>query len=124
MAVFTLVTPDQARDIARSWAADVAQGGDPAGEKAEARRAPTVKDLMDAYLTDHVVRKNKPSTQRDVRRMVEKIIVPALGNLKVADVTRADVSRFHASQAEAPYQANRTLAALSKAFNLQHAFHQ
>jgi integrase len=112
------ITPDQARDIARTWAADVAQGGDPAAIKAEARKAPTVKELMESYLSDHVARKNKASTEADVRRMVSKIILPALGKLKVADVTRGDIARFHNGLASAPYQANRALAALSKAFNL------
>jgi integrase len=73
---------------------------------------------METYLSDHVEQKNKPSTAKDVRRMVEKIIVPNLGKLKVADVTRADIARFHVSQASTPYQGNRTLATLSKAFNL------
>jgi integrase len=112
------ITPDQARDIARTWAADVAQGGDPAALKAEARNAPTVKELLGNYLSDHVEKKNKARTAADVRRLVNKIIAPALGTLKVADVTRGDVARFHNSLAASPYQANRALAALSKAFNL------
>lgn len=112
------LTPDQARDIARRWAADIAQGGDPAGAKEDRRNAPTVAALMQRYLTDHAAKKNKPSTEKYARRLVEKIIVPALGKLKVADVTRADVDRLHSGLSDTPYDANRALAALSKAFNL------
>ena len=46
------LTPDQARDIARRWAADVAQGGDPAGVREDQRKAPTVSELLDKYLNE------------------------------------------------------------------------
>ncbi|MFA8386640.1 MAG: tyrosine-type recombinase/integrase [Pelagibaca sp.] len=112
------LTPDQAREIARGWAADVAAGGDPATVKTNWRKAPTVKDLMADYLSDHVAKQNKPSTETNARAMVANLIVPALGGLKVADVTIGDVARFHNANAATPYQANRALAALSKAFEL------
>lgn len=111
------ITPDQARDLARSWAAEVAGGGDPAGDRAARRAAPTVGELLDRYLAEHVERRNKPQTQRSVAHSV-KAIRPALGHLKVADVQRADVARLHASMADRPVAANRALAALSKAFGL------
>jgi integrase len=112
------LTPEQARDAARVWASEVAQGGDPATDKADARKAPTVKELLESYVRDHVKRKNKESTAADIERQVDKIIVPALGKLKVADVTRPDIAKFHNALAATPYQANRALATLSKAFNL------
>jgi integrase len=112
------LTPDQARDIVRRWAAEVAGGGDPAGIKEDRRNAPTVAALMERYLKDHVSKKNKPTTEREAGRLVEKVIGPALGKLKVADVTRADIDRLHSSLSDTPYQANRALAALSKAFAL------
>jgi len=49
-------------------------------------------------------------------------IVPALGRKKIADVTRADVARLHHAGGDAPYQANRVLAVLSKMFNLAEAW--
>lgn len=112
------LTPDQAREIARGWAADVAAGGDPASVKTDWRKAPTVKDLMADYLSDHVKKQNKASTERNARAMVANMIAPALGHLKVADVTTGDIARFHSGNAATPYQANRALAALSKAFEL------
>lgn len=41
-----------------------------------------------------------------------------MGKLKGADVTSADVARFHDSRSRTPCQANRVLAVLSKALNL------
>lgn len=112
------LTPDQARETARRWASDVAAGGDPAGAKADLRNAPTVSDLLDMYLSDHVDKKNKDSTARNAALLVDKVIRPALGKIKVADVSVGDVSRFHTANAKTPYQANRALSALSKAFAL------
>lgn len=112
------LTPDQARETARRWASDVAAGGDPAGAKAEWRNAPTVSDLLDLYLSDHVGKKNKGSTAKNAALLVDNVIRPALGRIKVADVTVGDVARFHNANAKTPYQANRALAALSKAFAL------
>jgi integrase len=112
------LTPDQARDMAQRWAAEVASGGDPAGDKIEKRKSPTVSELLDQYLESHVGAKNKASTAEDAARLANKLIRPALGRLKVADVTGADVARFHAANARTPYQANRARSVLSKAFNL------
>src|SRR5512132_2455942 len=42
----------------------------------------------------------------------------ALGNRKVADVTRADIGKLHHSLRETPHQANRVLALVSKMMNL------
>ena len=49
---------------------------------------------------------------------MDKIILPALGKRKAAEVTRAEVAKLHHAQRAAPYQANRVLAVLSKMFNL------
>lgn len=112
------ITPDQARNIAQGWASKVATGGDPASDRDAKRIAPTVSELLDRYLSDHVDRKNKASTAKNVRNQVSRYIRPMLGNLKVADVTRADISKFHSNLASTPYAANRVLALLSKAFGL------
>lgn len=112
------LTPDQARAIARQWAAQIAQGGDPAAAREEQRKAPTVADLLDSYLNDHVRVRNKPSTQSQVTDLVERIIRPALGKLKVREVSRSDIAKFHASLSDRVVTANRALAALSKAFSL------
>lgn len=112
------LTPDQARDTAQRWAAEVAAGGDPAGDKLEKRKSPTVSELLDRYLESHAAPKNKASTARNAGLLVNKLIRPALGKLKVADVTSSDVARFHAANAGTPYQANRARSVLSKAFAL------
>ncbi len=61
---------------------------------------------------------NKPSTEKEFRRLVEKRIKPALGDLKAVDVTRQDVIKLHLAMRSTPRQANHTVAVLSKLFNL------
>ncbi|MGV6840437.1 MAG: tyrosine-type recombinase/integrase [Planktomarina sp.] len=112
------VTPHQARATAQSWAAVVVSGGDPAADRDTARDAPYVSDLMARYLREHVEVKNKLSTGRNVKQQIRASILPALGKIKVAEVTSADISKLHASLSKSPIAANRTLATLSKAFEL------
>lgn len=115
-------TPDSARSEAKRLRGEVAKGGDPAAIRAAAHRAPTVKEFSGRFLTEHVEPKTKPSSARAYRSLLSTVILPAFGPKKLADVTRADVSRLHHSKRGAPYAANRTLAVLSKMFNLAEAW--
>ncbi len=114
-----VLTPDQAREMAQAWAAQVAGGGDPAGQKIERRQAPTVAELMGEYLADHAAAQNKPATVAYAKDVVNRVICKdAIGRLKVADVSGADIARFHKRLSKTPTFANRAKAILSKAFSL------
>jgi integrase len=110
--------PEQARAEARRLLGLVAHGKDPAAAKAEAKAAPTVAELARRFLAEHAEAKRKASTTTEYRRLLDRIILPSLGKRKVADIKRADITRLHHANRAAPYQANRTLAALSKMMNL------
>ena len=60
----------------------------------------------------------KPRTGEEYRRAVEQFINPVLGRQLVPDLTRADVAMLHHKLRDRPYQANRSLAVLSKMMNL------
>jgi integrase len=115
---FGVVTVDEARRNAKLKLAGVTRGEDPAAEIQSMRQAPTVSELLDRYLDDHVDRHNKPKTAKEVRRIVERSVRPELGHLKVRSVTRQEVAKLHAAMQDVPVQANRVLAAVSKAFSL------
>ena len=79
-----------------------------------------MKALSERFLTDYVEdEKNgkKPKTAKDYRSIIERIIIPTLGHLAIADLARSDVSHLHHKLRNTPYQANRTLAVLSKMMN-------
>jgi integrase len=109
-------TPDTARKEARRVLGRVACGADPAAERACDKKAGTVAQLCDTFLAEHVQAKRKGRTATEYRRLIEHFMKPALGNLKVGDVTRAHVSRLHHSLRSTPYQANRVLAVCSVMF--------
>lgn len=111
------VTPDQARSVAKDWAALVRQGGDPSAEKKAIRDAPTMSELFDRYLSEHAARYKKASSLRNDTRMIEGRLRPTFGKKRVHSVTRQSVRTFHSSLQDKPYEANRQLALLSKIFS-------
>jgi integrase len=60
-------------------------------EAALAREQKTLADLWDRYSKEVVAIENKPSTAAEKTRMWEKRIKPAIGELKINDVTDEDV---------------------------------
>lgn len=118
LGIHGVLTTEKARVKAFKILAAVKDGEDPAGERQEARRAITVAELAERFEKEHVSVRLKASTAREYRRNLRRFIVPALGSLKVVDVTRADIARFHHDLRHIPYQANRNLEVISKMFNL------
>ncbi len=112
------MTPEQARRVARLWAAEVQQGGDPGGERREAAKAPTVAQLAERYMAEHARPKKKPRSVQSDESNLRNHVLPALGPKKVAAITRADLARLHHSMRDTPGAANRVLALLSKMFTL------
>jgi integrase len=111
-------TAETARVEAKRLLALVAQGKDPASAKAEAKAAPMVAEFAARFLAEHAEAKRKATTAAEYKRLLDRIILPALGKRKVADIKRPDIARLHHASRAAPYQANRTLAVLSKMMTL------
>jgi integrase len=111
-------TPEMARAEARRVLALVAHGKDPAGAKAAAKAAPTIAEFAARFLAEHAEAKRKASTAAEYRRLLDRIVLPALGKRKIADIKRADIAKLHHANRMASYQANRTLAVLSKMMSL------
>ena len=68
-------------------------------------------------MTEHVKSKRKVSTAREYQRIATLYIVPRLGRHRISEIKRQDVAKLHHELSSKPYQANRTLALLSKFFN-------
>lgn len=111
------ITPAQAREIVRDWAAKVRQGGDPMAERESLRQAPRMTELFDRYLADYAAKHKKPSSVRNDIRMIEKTLRPVFGAKRVASVSRREIRAFHSGLQDKPYEANRLLALLSKIFS-------
>lgn len=112
------VTLDQARTIAQKLLARVADGADPAEERAVYLKAPDVRTLGERFMTKYVSQRCKPRTAGEYQRALDLFIYPAFGSRKIVDITRADIAELHHKHRHIPYQANRTLGVVSKMFNL------
>jgi hypothetical protein len=99
---FGVLTPDEARKVAKQTLADVARGGDPAEKRAEDRNAMTVRQLCRAYLEaveggsilGKGRRPKKASTLATDRGRLERHVLPLLGSRRVRDLTPPDIVRF------------------------------
>jgi integrase len=118
------MSPERARDEAIQTLARVTLGGDPSASKAAERRADTVADIADAFLSVHVATKRKERTLVEYTAVVERYIKPVLGGMRGHLVTSADVARMQAQITRGKGElgnggrtiANRTLAVLSAMF--------
>jgi integrase len=111
-----VLTPDEARKLARRELGKVAHGLDPAADRAARRGAQTVKEFGSAYFGDVKLRR-KRTTAYEYERLWKKHVVPELGSKQVSSVSIQDVRRLHKSLAGTPYTANRLLAMLGAFFS-------
>ncbi len=123
---------EAARERAKELRREVDQGRDPAGEKRERREAPTVQDLIDRYVAEHLPTKGAKSRKHeylrkaveyreaDEKRMLDEIAKRLGKHTKVAAVHGGDIREMHRgiTEARGPVRANRILAICSKAFSL------
>ncbi|MGA7452568.1 MAG: site-specific integrase [Rhodoplanes sp.] len=110
------ITPEQARQRAQAVLGAVAHGRDPAAEKSDERGMPTVAELADRFMGEHVALKRKKGTTAFYRDILDRIVKPALGAAKADKVTRAQVARLHGNLQGTPFQANRMLAVVGSMY--------
>jgi integrase len=123
IGTYPATSPTQARNKAIKLRSLVENGHDPLEERLAATDAPNITELAKQYIEDPEVLKKRPSTLRNERSMLDSIIKPKLGSLRVAAVGRTDIARLHQSLKATPYRANRVLALLSSLFQfaIQHS---
>ena len=115
------ITPDQARELAKQRAGEVASGRDPAVERADSRAATanTVDALLDEFLVRHV--RGKLRTANEIERTFSVYVRPRLGGKSIYDLKRSDIVELldQIEDKNGPVMADRTLAYIRKAFNWQ-----
>lgn len=114
----TVLTCEQARTRAITIIAAARNGLDAAAEHDAGRKAITIKELAERFDKEHLAIRVKASTGKEYLRNLQRFILPALGQLTITGITRADVAKFHHDLLHIPYQANRCLEVISKKFSL------
>jgi integrase len=119
---FPTWTAARARIRAKELRKEVDAGKDPAREKRERREAPTIQDLVDRYVTEHLPTKANAdgARHRDEKRILAEIGKHLGLRTPVADIHGGDVKKMHQAITDSgrPIRANRILAICSKAFSL------
>ena len=115
-----VLNADRARQRAAFIIARIRAGEDPVPLPLAARfnGGPTVADLAERYLEEHVEVRIKPGTQRRVRSMLHNHILPALGGMPLEAVERSDIVEFHQKLSGRPVTANKCVKALSHMYRL------
>jgi integrase len=112
---------EAAREQAKKLRKEIDQGVDPAGDKRARRTAPTVQDLIDRYVADHLPKKTIAGLRvKDEKKMLAEIGDKLGKHTKVADIHGGDIADMHRRITESgrPVRANRILGVCSKMFSL------
>jgi integrase len=118
---------DAARERAKELRRQIDLGHDPAGSKRERRQAPTVQDLVDRYIADHLPKKSKNRTRvSDEKSMLAEIGKHLGKHSKIVDIHGGDVHAMHQKISQSIgrsgkprlVRANRILTVCSKMFSL------
>lgn len=117
LGVHGQITTEQARILAKKHFSLVAEGKDPAAEKLKAFQAPTFSDLHQNYIEKHLPQKRAKSQHND-KMLLNKILLPEFSKRKLESISHLDVQNLHRKLKATPYQANRTIALLSKMLSL------
>ena len=118
IGAFGTFTPEQARDDAQDALRMVRKGKDPIEEEHKAAQGETFADLTDAFMERHA-KPNKLTWKADESRFRRHVPL-SWKQRKVKSIKRAEVATLHhkIGKNEGPYEANRFLDLLKKAFNL------
>ena len=108
-----LLGPALARREAQRLVGMIRDGKDPTQERDQAKAAPTFAELAARYMTEYAEPRKKPRTRAEDARLLKLHILPDLGKMKVRDIGKGEVARFHTGLRATPVAANRALALLS-----------
>ena len=85
---------DGARQSAREQSALVGRGADPAGAAQERKDAETFTEIATEWLERHGKVNKSARTVRDDQSMLSRHVLPAIGSMKAAEVSKRDVIRI------------------------------
>ena len=103
-----------ARKLAGRVMYQVAEGKDPAAERAAERGRGTFAELAARYVEEYAKKKNKSWKQTDDQ--LKRHVLPKLGKMAAAEITRADIKSMF-RRINSPTSANLALASTSAVFS-------
>src|SRR5262249_21764021 len=87
---------EAAREQAKELRKAIDKGHDPTGEKRERREAPTLQDLIDRYIDEHLPTKSANEQRiEDEKKMLAEIGKHLGKHTKIADIHGGDIREMH-----------------------------
>ena len=119
VGVHGVLTAEEARRRAALIIARIKAGEEPVAEPMAVKLAegPTVAEIAERYLEEHVAVRCKPKTVSMYRLVVEKYIVPRLGKRPALAVGHKEVTELHHALSGKPIMANHVVDTLSRIYN-------
>ena len=112
-------SPEAARREAGGIIARLEKGETPGRPGADSPSAtgPTIAELAEWYMTDHVAMRCKPTTARSCRHILDKFLLPQFGARRLGEITPDEVAALHYRLHETPIMANQVISLLSRLFH-------
>lgn len=113
-----VLSADEARRRAAVIVARIQSGEEPVPARAgHADAGPTVADVAERYLREHVAVRCKANTARGYWRVIGRHLLPAFGKVPVAVLGRERVADLHYRLRKTPAAANEAVTILSRMLN-------
>ena len=110
-----VVTLEIAKNKAKSFLLMASQGIDPIKKDCALL---TIRELCEQYLERYaVIHKKQSSLVRD-QNLINRVVIPNFGKMRVVDLGRGHLIKYHHSLKATPIMANRLLALISTMMNL------
>jgi integrase len=93
LAKVGLVTPEEARNLARKCLASAAKGADPSAERRAAREGIAVSELCDLYI-ESAKGRVKASTLAMDKSRIDTHVKPTIGRVSVSSLTAGDIEKM------------------------------
>ena len=117
-----VLTAEQARRKAAQSIASIKAGDNPARAVSPPDAGPTIAEVAERYMKEHVAVRCKPSTARGCRYTLDKYLLPAFGARPLGSVGREEVAALQYQLHKTPSMANRVIDMLSRLFNMAEAW--
>jgi integrase len=112
------VSIEAARKKVYTYRAMLAEGRDPKVERDEDKQVLTYREYLQIYLDQHS--KVRKKTWREDELKITRILNPAVGNLRLDNITTRDISNLHNSERvrTSPTSANHVVRLISSTLNV------
>ena len=117
-----VLSAEQARRKAAQCIASIKAGEEPARPQSPPDAGPTIAEVAERYMKEHVAVRCKPSTARGCRYTLDKYLLPAFGARALGSIGREEVATLQYRLHKTPIMANRVVDMLSRLFNMAEAW--